>query len=244
MGNYLKYFIQMVLGSILVFALTVFLFTDRSILRSSTNADDAVDVSTLADGVYAGEGNGFAGPITVEVTVASGEMTDIKVLSHGETDGISDPAFDQIPANMIADNTTVVDVVSGATGTSGGLIEAVNNALGNTPGEASEEVAEEPVVEEEVLTVDPSTVADGTYTATVDGHNAPLTVEVTVAGGVLTEVIVTEHGETEGLSDPAISDVPAAMIENNSTEVDTISGATVSSKAIIKAVNTALENAN
>ena len=79
-----------------------------------------------------------------------------------------------------------------------------------------------------------------TQTVEVEGHNGPITVEVTLDGDTITAVNVTEHNETEGLSDPAIADVPAAIVEANSTDVDTVSGATVTSAAIIEAVNQVL----
>lgn len=76
---------------------------------------------------------------------------------------------------------------------------------------------------------------DGTYHATVDGHNGPLTAEVTIIDGTIAKVNVIDHEETRGLADPAIEEVPDAIVKNNSTNVDTVSGATVTSEAIIEA---------
>lgn len=77
-----------------------------------------------------GEGQGFKGPIKVEVTLVNGEIKAIEILEHEETPGISDPAFEQIPDAIIAAQSTEVDVVSGATYTSQGIMEAVANAIG------------------------------------------------------------------------------------------------------------------
>lgn len=92
-------------------------------------------IAETADGTYEGIGQGLFGPIKVSVTVSGGQVTDITVLEHSETAGISDPAFEAIPAAIIEKQTTEVDVVSGATFTSKGIIEAVNNAL--TPSDAA-----------------------------------------------------------------------------------------------------------
>ncbi|RJX28800.1 MAG: FMN-binding protein [Dethiobacter sp.] len=77
-----------------------------------------------------GEGQGFKGPIKVEVTLVDGKITAIEVLEHDETPGLSDPAFAQIPEKIIAAQKAEVDVVSGATMTSKGIMEAVANAMG------------------------------------------------------------------------------------------------------------------
>lgn len=246
MGKLMRYLLNMILASILVWSVTIMAFTDEIVFNQpGSTGVESIDTSDLSNGTYVGTGDGFAGPIEVEVIVKNGEITEINVLSHNETDGVSDPAFDDIPTAIVDNNSADVDAVSGATGTSNGLMEAVNNALSGTASQTSEseEEPEEEAEEEPVATIDISDVADGTYSATVDGHNGDLEVEVVVEGSAIMDVVVTNHVETEGLSDPAIEEVPAAIVENNSTEVDTVSGATVTSEAIINAVNTALENA-
>lgn len=83
----------------------------------------------------------------------------------------------------------------------------------------------------------------GTYTATVDGHNGKLTVEVTFTDSAIESVAVTEHAETAGIADSALNNVPAAIVVEQSLNVDTISGATVTSKAIIAGVTACVEQA-
>ena len=85
---------------------------------------------TLAANEYIGVGvSEIGGEIKVKVTMDGDKIAKIEVLSHNETAGISDPAFNTIPDAIIAANSTQVDVVSGATKTSNALIEAVNDAL-------------------------------------------------------------------------------------------------------------------
>ena len=84
----------------------------------------------LAEGEYIGRGQGKGGtPIVVKVTVADEKITAIEVLEHTETPGISDLAFDKIPQMIIDAQSTEIDSVSGATLTSAGIIEAVQDAL-------------------------------------------------------------------------------------------------------------------
>lgn len=76
----------------------------------------------------------------------------------------------------------------------------------------------------------------GTYEALADGNNGPLKVEVTFSDSKIESVTVKEHTETAGLSDPAINDVPVKIVELQSLDVDVITGATVTSRAIKYAV--------
>lgn len=86
-------------------------------------------LAETADGVYEGTGAGLNGNIKVSVTVSGGVITDVTVLEHSETAGISDPALEQVPAAIVAANSADVDVATGATYTSKGIMEAVKNAL-------------------------------------------------------------------------------------------------------------------
>ena len=83
----------------------------------------------LAPNEYIGEADGFGGPVKVKVTMDGDKIAKIDVLSHGETAGVSDPAFETIPAAIIAANSTTVDVAAGATVSSKAIMAAVENAL-------------------------------------------------------------------------------------------------------------------
>lgn len=90
---------------------------------------EAAAEAPLAANEYIGEAQGFGGPVKVKVTMNGDQIAKIDVLSHSETAGVSTPAFDTVPAAIIAAQSTEVDIASGATFTSKALIEAVNNAL-------------------------------------------------------------------------------------------------------------------
>ncbi len=87
-----------------------------------------------------------------------------------------------------------------------------------------------------------STGSDDTVklTGTSDGHNGPLTVEVEMQGDTITAVTVTDHIETVGIADPALTNVPEAIVAANSTDVDVVVGATITSAAIVTAVDNAI----
>lgn len=83
----------------------------------------------------------------------------------------------------------------------------------------------------------------GTYTAEATGNNGPVSVAVTVDEQAILSVEVTGHSETAGICDTPIAAIPAAIVEQQSVAVDTISGATNTSTAILAAVTAALEQA-
>ena len=84
----------------------------------------------------------------------------------------------------------------------------------------------------------------GTYTGGAPGiHGNDVVLEVTVDKKEIKEIKVIENHETPGVSDVAFERIPAAIIEGQTLNVDTVSGATYSSRAIIGAVTKALEAA-
>ena len=84
----------------------------------------------LAENEYIGEGKGKGGtPIKVKVTMSGDKIEKIDVLDHSETPVLSDKAFDEVIPAIIEANSADVDIASGATLTSNGIIEAVRNAL-------------------------------------------------------------------------------------------------------------------
>lgn len=85
--------------------------------------------ASYEDGTYEGEAQGHNGPLRVEVTVTDGEISNVEVLEHVESEGIAEPALEQTPADIVSNNSTDVDAVSGVTVTSDAIKEAVDNAL-------------------------------------------------------------------------------------------------------------------
>ena len=99
--------------------------------------------------------------------------------------------------------------------------------------------------EPKVATWEEATVetAEGEYLGTADGIGGPLTVKVAYADGTISSVEVVDHHETDGIGTNAIDALPAAIVEAQSTDVDTVAGATVTSRAILEAVANALAEA-
>nr|WP_297705129.1 FMN-binding protein [uncultured Butyrivibrio sp.] len=85
--------------------------------------------------------------------------------------------------------------------------------------------------------------ADGEYTGSGMGYNGPITVTVTISNRRIEKVKVISGEDDDPYYTWAIKEIPGAIEKSNTTEVDTVSGATTSSKAIIAAVNDALQKA-
>ena len=77
-------------------------------------------------------------------------------------------------------------------------------------------------------------------TGQAQGYGGTLTVRVTTDGGAITNVEVTEHSETEGVGTRAIEALPQAIVTANSWQVEAVSGATITSNAIMAAVADAM----
>ena len=83
----------------------------------------------------------------------------------------------------------------------------------------------------------------GTYTGTAAGRGGDITVEVTVTEDAITAIDVVEHQETPGISDYPLTELPAQIIEYQSLNVDSVTGATLTSYGVVQAVTNALEQA-
>ena len=87
------------------------------------------EVAIPADGTYEGVAEAFHGDIKVEVVVEGGAITAVNVLEEDETPEIGGPVVESMPGEIVAANSPDVDIVSGATWTSEGIINAVKDAL-------------------------------------------------------------------------------------------------------------------
>lgn len=204
----------------------------------------------LKDGTYKGSANGYGGKVTVNVTVSKKTMTAIDIVSApGETDSFFSRAKGVID-EMLTAQSTDVDVVSGATYSSNGIIGAVKNALYGTESNnatvasTSNSNANAGGSAPSVSKVSESgTWKDGTYTGSGKGFGGTISVKVTVKDGKISSIDVTSaSGETASYFSKAKGIIPK-MISGQTTNVDVASGATYSSNGIITAVRNALSKA-
>lgn len=84
---------------------------------------------------------------------------------------------------------------------------------------------------------------DGVYEGTGSGYNGNITVKVTIKNDVITNLVVIDTVDNSPFVDTAISGIFDSILNSQSPDVDTVSGATFSSKGLISAVKAALKNA-
>ena len=189
------------------------------------------------------------------MTVADGKITGIDILdASGETPSYFASARGVV-SKILAGQTPNVDAVSGATYSSNGIIQAVQNALSkagaaevstvetdkNTKKKKTNTSTTKPVV----ISKPTGDVAykDGTYTAQAEGFDGPVKVTVTIKNGKIT-VITNTNTDTKEYFGKAWAKIRPAILKKQAVYgVDTVSGATFSSNGILEATQKALEKA-
>ncbi|MFR4818803.1 MAG: FMN-binding protein [Blautia stercoris] len=217
--------------------------------EQKSTAKGSFDVS---DGTYYGTGTGFAGKIKVAVTVKDKQITAIEIVENEADDDTFFSRAKGVIDKIISGQTLEVDVVSGATYSSNGIISAVKNALtgaadsgtpASTSAGASGGSSSPAGGSSSVSTVqDASAYADGTYYGTGTGFSGALTVEVVISGGKISSIQIIDTSDGDSYIQSA-SGLISNIIATQSTNVDTVSGATYSSVGIIEAVRNALSQA-
>ena len=228
--------------------------TDAETETETENATEDTQTVTgsfeLADGVYKGSATGFSGPVTVAVTIMDKKVTSIDILSSTDDEAFFNRAKGVID-RIISSQSLDVDVVSGATYSSNGIIGAVKNALtgekdngvtGKSKQESTSESESDSSSAEIAAVQDASAYKDGTYYGTGKGFAGNIKVKVDIAGGKISaiSIVSTKDGDSYVKSASSLLDT---IVEKQSTNVDTVSGATFSSRGIIAAVRSALSQA-
>ena len=91
-----------------------------------------------------------------------------------------------------------------------------------------------------MLSIVPAMADTVTGTGTAKGFGGDVTVTLTLTDGVITEAKAEGANETPGVGTPALENMPAAMVAGNTVNVDIVSGATFTSKAVLEAAKAAL----
>ena len=224
--------------------------TETETENAAENTQTATGSFELADGVYKGSATGFSGPVTVAVTIMDKKIISIDILSSTDDEAFFNRAKGVID-RIIASQSFDVDVVSGATYSSNGIIGAVKNALtgekdngvtGKSKQESTSESESDSSLAEIAAVQDASAYKDGTYYGTGKGFAGTMKVKVDISGGKIASISIvsTKDGDSYVKSASSLLDT---IVEKQSTNVDTVSGATFSSRGIIAAVRSALSQA-
>lgn len=186
-------------------------------------------------GSYESSATGYLGDINLTVTIDESGISDIQA-DHNETEEIGGVAIEELIAQALEEQTTELEVVSGATVSSEGFITALNTALGQASGEAGSE--------DNGTETSPSiSFNPGTYTGVAEGMGGEIHVEVVFSENRIESIEVIEDNETSGIGEQVFAQMPEQLLEYQSLDVDIISGATVSSVGLRLAIEDAIQQA-
>lgn len=175
------------------------------------------------DGRYTGTSRGIGGRVDVAVTIENGGLVDVELTRLKETSGIGQVAGPAVAQAILdAGGTEGVDVMTGATVTSAAVILATDQALAAAAGGYN----------------------DGTFAGTARGIGGRVDVEATFEGGELVNLTFTRLKETSGIGQVAGPVVLQEIMDAKSTDVDIMTGATVTSAAVILAAQDAFTKAS
>ena len=241
--------------------------TERQIaaITASLSLGSGVTAGAYADGTYQASADGYHGKTNISVVVTNGFITDIHVLETGDDTMFLNQAKAQVIPAIISKQSADVDAVSGATFSCFGIIDAVTAALDSAPARTQSEPVSFSVDSSAqtpsptpALTPPPSAtptptpsptpsielgpyaLADGEYSGTGRGHKGSIDVTVTIVNGFITEVIVDSNRETRKYFSRAEGKTIDRVLAAQDVNVDTVSGATHSSRGILQAIADAL----
>ncbi len=215
------------------------------------------------DGTYVGEGEGFGGKLHVQVTIENGKITAIELLDSVDGKEYISKAKAGIFSSVMQKQGTDVDSVTGATFSSYGLIEAINDALKRASSDAGDDSGDD-TGDAEGSGSDPGggttdkVYRDGIYTSTVactrnGWFDYDIIITLTVKEGRIDTLSVYkgddytedeyDREENDGYLDMAVNGfgsrkgMISRILETQSADVDTVTGATYSSSAIKSGVS-------
>jgi uncharacterized protein with FMN-binding domain len=220
---------------------------------------DTIDLANkkFKDGTYTGSGIGYVGTIQVAVTIRNGAIATIQITKHREDQPYMRNAMALVP-RIIRTQGVKVDTVTGATYTSRGIINAVKDALKKAiitedpeldvpagdeiappqppAGDGSDPAADEGY--EPVLGM----YLDGTYKGLARGYKSLFQATVVITDGNIVSIDIT-HADDEDYY-AACEGIIGRIITRQTTDgIDTVTGCTLSSRAILDSVKNALMKA-
>ena len=218
---------------------------------SSTSVAQVEDAAAYKDGTYYGSGTGFGGPLKVMVEISGGKIASIQIVENSDgSDYISKAA--SLIDSIITTQSTNVDTVSGATYSSVGIIQAVRDALGQAAVNGTSDSTQNNNSNSNNNSSsddDSSTVTgtvpykEGIYYGTAEGYSGDVSVAVVIQEKTIKAILITESSDDEAFFNRAMDVVKKVIRTQKTDDVDTVSGATYSSKGLLNAIKNALKQA-
>ena len=207
---------------------------DFYLVNSAFSVDEDI-AGAYTPGSYTATEDGFEGPVEVTVEIGdNGGITDLTITGANETPDVGGAAIPLLKKAILEKQSADVDAVTGATFTSDAVKLAAAEALAQAGGE---EVSTGPKAPEGDLFI------PGTYTETAKGFGGDVTVTLEVTEDAIENVTIEGDHETENIGSFAVDMLDDRIMDAQSPKVDALSGATVTSNAILGAAKKAMKAA-
>lgn len=226
---------------------TVVLTTTNTTIQNATENENA----TYKDGNFTGIAQGFKGEVKVNVEIKNGKIQSIKCTKTQD----DKPYFSKASALMskiVKKQSTNVDVVSGATYSSNGIIGAVRNALSkaetSNSGTSKSETNKTSNKTSKKSTKNTKSTKgkfpykNGVYYGTGEGYKGDIKVAVVIENKKIQYILIMKNEDDKAYFNRAKS-IATEVVKKQKAKVDTVSGATYSSKGILEAIKNALKDA-
>lgn len=208
-----------------------------SLAGCNSSSSSSTTSGTYTPGTYTGESKGFGGTVTVTLTVDANSITDVSITGDDETPTVGGAALEELTEQVKNAQSSEIDGVTGATLTSTAVKEATASALASAKGESTETGSLE--------------MTDGTYTATATSYAeqyglataGSMTMNVTIKDNKIESIEIPESTDTDVIGQMAFPILSDEVVEAQSLNVDTVSGATVSSNAFMTALKDCITQA-
>ena len=217
---------KQVVAALILMTLSVVILFSFNVLGGDISADTTNYVVTA---------EGYGGPVQLKVSLKDEAIVNIEILEQNETPNLGDVAIEATIEKILENQSTDVDVHTGATFSSNAVINAVAKAYeeagmalgvtGATSGEAEDQSSSD-------------YEAEGIL-AIAQGYGGDVVLDVIMEGNTLVDIKVLSQKETPNLGDVAIEAMIEKILQAQSPDVDVESGATASSQAVINAVGKA-----
>lgn len=178
-------------------------------------------------GSYSAEANGM-NKVKANITVSQDKIVDVNLELPGESKDFGQAAMKELRGQILKAQSTNIDGVSGASLTTKAVKTAVEEALEKAKGT------------EHKLDLH---LQDGTYDGKSFGHGGPVEVEIETRSNKIISAKVTKQTESPNVADRAIKNIPAQIVKQQTLAVDAITGATLTSRAVLNATESAVKKA-
>ena len=202
----------------------------------------------LPDGVFSGVGTGgFGGDIYVDVTIQDNSIAAITVTAHSESPLFAGPVFNQVIPEIMARQSTGVDVIAGATETFKALVAAIEDALVSGGADLAA-LREGPAPAAIGPAADGAPAAlggpftPGTFEGIgTGGYYGDIHVDVTFDETRILAIEVTYSSETPLFANMVFGTLIPLILQVQTYDVDIVAGATYTSDAFLNAIMDAVD---